>query len=356
MNRTLLLLLMLTLPLAAKPMMVDLVDVPVDRLIANLEKRVAAHPADARGHYLLARVHSIAYARSVATLPAKKGESEPYFGPFDSGLPPQLTKPGSRKHLEKALAGYKRALELDPNLLPARMGWAWCLEQSGQRCRALEQYRTLFQIDDKGAVFTRTVSEEAGSSLLRLLDPGKDAAEIARVKERLAKLEARPRAMTPILLPLDPATPFERLVAPEAGVPFDLDGSGRKLAWGWPTSEAGWLVYRDRRERVESGLQLVGAVAWWLFWENGYDALSALDDDGDGWLAGPELEHLALWRDAGSDGVFRPEELLSLDSLGIQALSCRSRRHPLGFPYNPAGVLYRDGRVGPSYDWVPATR
>ncbi|MEE2775232.1 MAG: hypothetical protein VYE73_00470 [Acidobacteriota bacterium] len=33
--------------------------------------------------------------------------------------------------------------------------------------------------------------------------------------------------------------------------------------------------------RVESGLEFFGSVAFWLFFDNGYQALSTLDDDAD---------------------------------------------------------------------------
>jgi hypothetical protein len=38
--------------------------------------------------------------------------------------------------------------------------------------------------------------------------------------------------------------------------------------------------------------------------------------------------------------------------LGIVALSCAHVPHPQRFEYSPAGVIFTDGSVRPSYDWI----
>jgi hypothetical protein len=43
-------------------------NVPVDRLISNTAKYLKAHPKDSEGYYLLARLHSLAFAGYVRTL------------------------------------------------------------------------------------------------------------------------------------------------------------------------------------------------------------------------------------------------------------------------------------------------
>ena len=75
--------------------------------------------------------------------------------------------------------------------------------------------------------------------------------------------------------------------------------------------------------RITSGLQLFGNVTFWLFWNTGYDALQALDDDGDELLREEELAGLAVWRDANADGVSHPGEVVSLVAAGIIELSTR---------------------------------
>lgn len=356
--RTVILIALLTLAVVAKPAMYDLVDVPTDKLLAGLEKKAAANPKDAHLQYLLGRVNAIAYAQNSTTFQVlKEDPGRPWFGPMDPGYPPRTVESkGARKRLEQAVAHYRKAIELDPKDDLSRMGLAWCLEESGQRQKAIEQYRKVYQSATKSNPFGPGVREESGRRLLALLDPKQDAAEIAAVKAEVERLAAMPRAVTPVLVPLERGTEFEQLVNPAAAVRFDLDGSGRRFAWGWPTERAGWLVYRDRHDQARSGLQLLGGVTWWVFWKNGYEAMSALDEDGNGWLEGPELEHLHVWCDRDHDGVEQPEEELSLDQLGIVGLSCAWVEHREGFPYSPRGIRYRDGGRGASYDWMPEGR
>ena len=104
--------------------------------------------------------------------------------------------------------------------------------------------------------------------------------------------------------------------------------------------------------RVTSGLQLFGNVTFWAFWNNGYEALSALDNNGDGELRGDELEHLALWQDANGNGVSDPGEVKPLAAWNIIGLACRSQTHATGIPFHPTGVTLKDGSTRPSYDWI----
>ncbi len=55
-------------------------------------------------------------------------------------------------------------------------------------------------------------------------------------------------------------------------------------------------------------------------WDNGYLALGALDDDGDGRLAGVELRGLSLWRDANRDDASGDGEVLPVAAYDIVAL------------------------------------
>ena len=109
---------------------------------------------------------------------------------------------------------------------------------------------------------------------------------------------------------------------PGVSVIFDADGSGLQRRWSWIGPGAAWLVYDSNHGRIDSALQLFGNVTFWMFWENGYDALCALDDSGDGMLSGRELAHLALWRDVDVNGRSDAEEVMSLEHFGITALSC----------------------------------
>ena len=103
---------------------------------------------------------------------------------------------------------------------------------------------------------------------------------------------------------------------------FDADGSGVKKQWTWVTKDAGWLVFDHKKTgKVDSALQLFGGVTFWMFWDNGYDALRSLDDNGDGVLTAAELDGLAVWCDANGNGVCDPGEVRTLGELGIVALA-----------------------------------
>ncbi|MBS2035665.1 hypothetical protein JST97_11810 [bacterium] len=360
--KKLVIMLSLTLAAVARPYIPQLRDVPVDQLLDKYAMVVTKEPGNAQNHYVYARLNSIAYATHNPTFQVTKDNQLPWFGPMDPGFPPPLPadpKVG-RKYLLKAVSEYARAVELDPKSQPARLGYGWCLEQAGRKAEALQQYRKVFaqavekDLDPGGPHFGMSLTEETGRYLLGLLNPKTDAAEIADVRTKLEKANKVPRAVTPVLIPLSRGLAFDQLVNRRAQVAFDLDGSGLTRRWQWPTRQAGWLVYLKQRPTVTSGLQMLGARTFWVFWENGYQAMAALDRDDDGWLQGKELESLQVWCDDG-DGVCKASELRSLGSLGIQALGTRGQAHEAGF-YNPRGIRYQDGGTGASYDWIPVSR
>jgi len=140
-----------------------------------------------------------------------------------------------------------------------------------------------------------------------------------------------------------------------ARVAFDLDGFGARR-WTWVTTDAGWLVYDPRGTRqITSGLQLFGNVTFWLFWDTGYAALRALDDDGDGWLRDDELAGLAIWRDVNRDAVSQPDEVAALSVWGISELSVSYRsddEDPDVLASSVAGVRFTDGSVRPTFDLI----
>src|SRR5262249_23975762 len=150
--------------------------------------------------------------------------------------------------------------------------------------------------------------------------------ELAELRQKMQKL---PRPITPLVVPLRDGLGARDLVDLRASVPFDADGSGVKQRWTWITKDAGWLGYDHKKTgKVDSALQLFGGVTFWMFWEDGYRALGALDADGDGWLTGAELDGLAVWVDANGNGVVDAGELRSLSALGITALACRAHAGP----------------------------
>jgi hypothetical protein len=351
----------------------DIDKVPVDRLAANLEEAVKKDAKDVKALVNLARVHAMAYALKTDTAEVRKGkEGEGVWFGYEPALVPfsKVEKTddadklkAAKAHLAEAVERYKLAVALAPDDLTIRLGYAWTVDQSGDKDEAVKQYRSL--LDDAWKkeqdlkslpLGGRTVTGEGAGYLIALLDADKDKDEIAALKDRAAKLNKLPRPVTPIAVPLRDGLRARDLEDLGAAVAFDADGSGLKRKWTWITKDAGWLVYDPKgKGDVGSGLQLFGNVTFWLFWSTGYDALASLDDNRDGVLTGDELRGLAIWNDANGDGVCDPGEVRPLSDYGIVAVSCRFERdpaHPDRIAFSPKGVTFRDGTTRPTFDLV----
>ena len=346
--------------------------VPVERLVANLERDLEADPKNATMHTNLARLHGMAYALKSEEVPAggwkPEDKEKPFFGPNPT-LIPYRVKPASdpavesraKEHLEKAIQHYEAALAIDPKSLLARLGYGWMLDQAGNDARAIVEYRQVIEQawpaeqKVKAAMPSqRFYTQETAEYLVPLLDPKKDASEIDDLRAKRNQLVRVPRAITPIAIPLDSgAASLNQILDPLARVRFDADGSGIRREWTWITRDAGWLVYDARgKGEITSALQWFGNVTFWLFWKNGYEAMRALDDSGDGVLAGPELDHLAIWHDRNLDGMSDSSEVRPLTSHGIVGLSCRYAEGDgvRVAAFSVQGVRLANGRTRPSYD------
>jgi hypothetical protein len=201
-----------------------------------------------------------------------------------------------------------------------------------------------------------SITSEAAGYLIPLLSLDKDRDEIATLQERIRILGTGPRGITPIVIPLnDNAAPAD-LVDMSASVTFDADGTGWKKQWTWITPKAAWLVFSPKGARtVDSALQLFGNVTFWMFWQNGYQALQAIDDDDSGALSGPELRDLALWRDANSNGIAEDGEVRTLSESGIVSVNTRyedTRSRSDYVAFSKEGVTFKDGRTRPTYDVI----
>ncbi len=92
-----------------------------------------------------------------------------------------------------------------------------------------------------------------------------------------------------------------------------------------------------------------------MFWENGYEAMRALDDNSDGKLSGAELTGLAIWRDVNSNGISDVGEVKSLAAWGIVELSCAYESEDESDVFiasSKAGVTVADGSTRATYDVV----
>jgi len=379
--------------------------VPVDRILTNLQQRLARNSNDVQVLYYLARVHAMAYSTNLNFLNVRTNDNLPEFDypGSDDGVPDGVFLRSdaaadqiARKHLTNAIWYYARAISSvfkGTNetahrwlIVPIHLGYAWALDQAQRREEAVKAYRRALQLAWKREVdesfslkeqvgwswdrlrsgqnpFSKRpryglgpgvcYSEEIIKYLLALLDPVKDSKEIGQLKSDQAKLQAMGRAVTPIIVSLEEGIALKELINPAANIQFDLDGSALDRRWTWITPRAAWLVYdHDGSGRITSGLQMFGSVTFWIFWRDGYDALSSLDDNADARLTGSELTGLALWHDRNSNGVSDSGEVRSVTDHGIIAIECRKVAHESGIVFNPQGVLLKDHATRATYDWV----
>jgi hypothetical protein len=358
---------------------------PVNRLLANVSRYVQQNPKDAHGHYVLARLHSLAFAKGQETWVPHYLNKPLKFAPYDSPLVRRLEKLGepdekALRHLSLSVKHYAIATQLKPDEALYWLGFGWMLEQgipyadrvpapwlspprkvsaNAWRKQALKAYRQAFRL---------SVHQELQAKFLNIGEPASIAVEAGQGILRLAKfllwweqkqithaieaLKKKPRPITPILFPIGEPLPLDALIS-QRTVRFDLDGDGIVERWRWVTPKAGILVWdADGTGRITSGRQLFGSVTWWMFWRDGYEALRALDDDGDGWLRGKELAGIAVWRDRNGNGVSEKGEVKPVSGYGIVAIAVRAMGRMDGVLFNPKGIQLRDGSFLPTYDWV----
>ena len=345
--------------------------VPIERVLANVQAQLKDHPKDASLWLSLARVHSYAFFSSKPQIPMNGDKL------FVSNIPqpPRTTQPSSEDlaHLKESIAAFRKSIALDPTAALPYLGLGWDMEQGakygeGTLEAALEDYRLAYDRSSKKELEMKyyapgyeAVSQEAAERVVaiqqqRLKDgkvKAKDAeAEIGRMEKGLATLRRMPRAITPVIFSFREGARLQELVDPGARVTFDLDGFGG-AEWSWLKPSTGILVWDpEHTGMIRSGLQLFGSVTWWMFWRDGFAALSALDDNHDGWLSGAELAGVAVWVDRNQNGRSEPGEVISLASAGIVRICARGSLDGDGVLGNARGIEFFDGRLTPAYDWI----
>ncbi len=353
-------------------MRVDVEKVPVERIAKNLKLMIEKDPKNVQATLNLARTHAMAYSLRSEEVPVNAKRPDVVWFGYEPPLVPfrNVTKTDDKEklkaaqvHLEAAMKLFTKAIELAPDDLRAQLGYAWLLSQTDKKADAIASLRKVIakaweKEKDLQALGLggHTITVEAASYLTPLLDAEKDKDELTELKDRAKRIEMLPRPITPIAIPLKDGLTASAIEDRAAAVAFDADGTGLAKKWTWINRDAAWLVHDPRQTgKITSGLQLFGNVTFWLFWNNGYDALASLDDNRDGQLTGQELVGLALWHDANSNGISEPGEVKGLAEHGITALSCRSERdsqHPDQIAFSKAGVTFLSGKSRPTYDLV----
>ncbi len=293
---------------------------------------------------------------------------------------------GNKDSYEKALADLRAMLDASIALVNERRcdakpviqrAMALLLEEYWRE-RAIDEYWAAFEIAVAGPLpttqtqapggFHAVAAYEAAESFIELVGqrPIRSDAEkdrVAQANAAIRKMDALPPQgfITPIILSFDESSSIDDLLEPDAIVSFDLDGTHRRQSWPWLQPTTALLVWDPARSgEISSGRQLLGSVSWWMFFDDGYRALDALDDDRNGWLSGAELDGLALWFDRDGDGVSLPDEVIPLEKTSIVALSTRATTLDGISPKSDGGLILADGRRLPTYDWtvesVPAPK
>ena len=334
-------------------------------------------------------------ARRVAEKIDKKRESEKFYQAVNEEVqrlkeenwsPPTLSAEEILTQADLAGKAFEKAIQLDPKNSLYLLGKASLQEQTATFLKEnpdlapvslplddlspesiLRSYHQAYEAardEDLRQKFlpvsglTSLVSHEAGNAILRMAKAHPEAADkvedlrLRQVEKDLKKLKnLKMGAITPIILSDAPEIPLSDLIR-KSPVHFDVDGDGRKEKLdSWPNERAGLLVWDpDETGQVTSGRQWFGTFGFQMLWRNGYQALDALDDSRDGWLAGEELRGISLWRDTNGNAISDPGEVHPLNHIGITGIAT----HPESPDalQNREGVVRSDGSITASHDWI----
>jgi hypothetical protein len=357
--------LLVCLPLTAKWLYMP--PVPVGRLITNTESLLGHDPSDAEAYYMLGRLYSLKFALKTEVGARTSDGKVPVIGAYTREHEPRSrTNPLTPVDIESAnrsLANYKRAVELAPDSALYHFGLAWMQQECSRFASqlgkhpapdwvdlALAEYRTAYRLA-LGSHLRSDLSDQAGSAIIEILKPRPGSEkEIAEITRNLNELRHHPRVITPLIFSLSPNITLPDLLSNQT-VTFDLDGFNSGRRWPWLRPDTCILVWDPAHTgQITSGRQLFGSVTWWMFWQNGYDALAALDDNHDGVLSGAELKGICVWRDKNSNGIADPGEVITAEEFGIVQIAVK--------PRNVQGTLQSDHGIrlnsgSSTFDWMP---
>lgn len=291
------------------------------------------------------------------------------------------------QHAANALTSFQQAIQLEPENSLYHLGLASLLEQYVEFLADIhetavpEPFRAIILERAKRAYYTAyehsikedlkrkykpypglnmLVAYESATAYLRLaqLDVNptdQDKLKIAEVKKDRNRLESLPdpRYITPIVFSLKQHTLLADLLAPETNVSFDLNGDNIIEQHSWLKPSTAILVWDPQQKgNITSGRQLFGSVTWWIFFENGYQPLNALDDNRDGQLSGTELKGLAVWQDKNSNAVSDLGEVTPIEELPVASIATEATTTDGISQMNPKGLTLTNNQTVPTYDWT----
>ncbi len=207
------------------------------------------------------------------------------------------------------------------------------------------------------------VSFEAGNAYLRIYKNMTDRTTFKQkyrasiVRSNIYKIKQLPpsRTITPIIFSMENNASFSDLLSSTKVVQFDLSGYGAGHLWPWIKPSTSILVYDpDGHGRTTSARQMFGNYTFEIPFDNGYQALSILDDDGNRELTGSELSAIAAWNDINSNGVSDPGEVIPVKDLGISGISVDFRTRSDRFLGHQTGLRLEGGSTLPTWDWLVA--
>jgi hypothetical protein len=107
---------------------------------------------------------------------------------------------------------------------------------------------------------------------------------------------------------------------------FDFDGNGKPSLYSWTAkgSTNGWLALPGANGTVDSAKELFGNADGFA---NGFLKLATFDSNQDGQIDVQDAvwSQLRIWIDANHNGKSEPEELHTLDEIGIKSISLAYR-------------------------------
>ena len=372
---------------------------PIDQLLKTAEAFRSKHPESAEGYYVLGRIHYLGFHLKHHQIPAfryaETDDTPPRLSPqwmlnWGQKQPPvkQLASQELVAHAVSAMRNFKEAARLNnyesPGLIHLGMASleeefaAWNEQAKVADLPPEFQGITLTRIraDYAQALAAAMVKDgelgylpisglegvtsfEAATALVRLAEKSDtltdtEKKDVERAKDALKFFHGLGMgAITPMVFSFRTVHHLDELLAPEVAVDFDLRGYGPRERWSWLRPELGLLVWDPlHRGRIESARQLFGGYTFEIFRANGYDALAALDTNGDEMLSGAELDGISVWFDRNGDGVSTPNEVTPLRDLDVVAVATTVEGYDGTHPTNARGITLRDGRMLRTWDWM----